>query len=165
MTTSSALFVTPQRTRNLPSRKAEGYHTFPRPRDAAHTEIVEYWREDPLVALQAPWMESRRAAGVPGKTSSVTRFVCVAGHAAGTVRRQRHLVYVNMPEDKMPSEEEMEKTYANVLHRVKGTTFFPAKSRKNAPYQKVSKAEMGRLSRQKEVTQVEEEQVNGCPIR
>ena len=148
----------------LAVKKAEGYHTFPDP-DAAHTEIVEYWCEDPLVAL----LQAR--GWNPEELLECQEDISLSDalHVQAMLQEQYAdnaiSFTVNMPEDKMPSEEEMEKTYANVLHRVKGTTFFPAKSRKNAPYQKVSKAEWDAYPGQKEVTQVEEECVNGCPIR
>ncbi len=148
----------------LEVKKKEGYKTF-KDEDARNTEIVEYWCEDPLVALL-------RAKGMDPEALLECQDELKLEDSLGTQAMiQTHYAdnaisfTVNMGEDDMPTEEAMERIYMELLPYLKGTTLFPEKSRKNAPYQKLTKAEWDAYGGRKETIQVEDECKNGCPIR
>lgn len=148
----------------LQVKKLEGYKTY-RDDDARNTEIVEYWCEDPLMeTLRVKGLnpdeliESQDEIALEDSLQTQAMFQdCYADNAISFT--------INMPEEKMPTEEEMERLFFEVLPSIKGTTFFPEKSRKNAPYQKLTKEEWDAYTGRKEVVQVEDECKNGCPIR
>lgn len=148
----------------LAIKKMEGYKTFVDP-DARNTEIVEYWCEDPLVAIVRSKgmdpdeiIESQDEIKLEDSLGTQAMFQSVYADNAISFT-------INMPEDKMPTEEEMEKHIIEALPFLKGTTFFPEKSRRNAPYQKLTAEEWNSYTGRKETIQVEDECKNGCPIR
>lgn len=148
----------------LAVKKSEGYVTYKDP-DARNTEIVEYWCEDPLVSLlSVRGLDPEELIECQGELSLKDSLEVQALFQKYYVDNAVSFT-VNMPEEKMPSEEEMERIYVEMLPHIKGTTFFPDKSRRNAPYQKLSKEEWDAYTGRKEVTQVEDECQNGCPIR
>jgi ribonucleotide reductase alpha subunit len=148
----------------LQVKKIEGYKTY-KDEDANNTEIVEYWCEDPIMELLRvkgldpdELIESQDEVRLEDSLRTQAMLQdCYADNAISFT--------INMPEDKMPSEEEMERLFIEALPFIKGTTFFPEKSRKNAPYQKLSKEEWDAYTGRKEVVQVEDECKGGCPIR
>lgn len=148
----------------LEIKKKEGYKTFVDP-DARNTEIVEYWCEDPLVAIVRSkgldpdeLIESQDEIELEDSLGTQAMFQSVYADNAISFT-------INMPEEKMPTEDEMEKSIIEALPFLKGTTFFPEKSRKNAPYQKLTAEEWDAYQGRKETIQVEDECKNGCPIR
>lgn len=148
----------------LAVKKSEGYVTYRDP-DARNTEIVEYWCEDPLVSLlSVRGLDPEELIECQGELSLKDSLEVQALFQKYYVDNAVSFT-VNMPEENMPSEDEMERTYIEMLPHIKGTTFFPDKSRRNAPYQKLSKEEWDAYTGRKEVTQVEDECQNGCPIR
>jgi ribonucleoside-triphosphate reductase len=72
---------------------------------------------------------------------------------------------INMLPEMMPSEEEMEEQLIEALPFIKGTTLFPEKSRKNSPFQSITKEEFDAYQGQKEIMQVEDECKGACPIK
>lgn len=148
----------------LEVKKKEGYKTFVDP-DARNTEIVEYWCEDPLVAIVRSkgldpdaLIESQDEISLEDSLGTQSMFQSVYADNAISFT-------INMTEDRMPTEEVMERVFFDALPSLKGTTFFPEKSRKNAPYQKLTADEWDAYTGRKEVIQVEDECKNGCPIR
>ena len=73
---------------------------------------------------------------------------------------------INLEPDSMPTEEEMELALVSNLKRLKGTTVFPNKSRRNNPIQPVTKAQFDAYIGPKEIAQIEDECKGGaCPVR
>lgn len=148
----------------LAVKKSEGYETF-KDDDARNTEIVVYWCEDPLVSQVAAFGWN------PDEIIECQDEITLMDSLKVQAMLQTYFAdnaisfTVNMPEDKMPTEEKMEEAYVEVMPMLKGTTFFPDKSRKNAPYQKLTTEEWNAYTGRKEITQVEEECKNGCPTR
>ena len=148
----------------LAVKKLEGYEVFPDP-DAKNTEIVVYWCEDPLTAKV-------RAAGfdvgeilegqydIPFDASLQVQAMLQRVWADNAVSYT-----INLPADFKMSEEEMEKSMMAVLPYLKGTTVFPNKSRKNSPFQPITRAEFEAYQGHKEIFQVEVECTSGCPIK
>jgi len=148
----------------LEVKRKEGYRVF-KDDDARNTQIVEYWCEDPLVAVL-------RAKGMDPEALIECQDELKLEDSLGTqMMIQKHYAdnaisfTINMSEDDMPTESVMEKAFVDALPFIKGTTFFPEKSRKNAPYQKLSKAEWNAYEGRKETVQVEDECRTGCPVR
>lgn len=148
----------------LAIKKSEGYETFP-DIDAQNTEIVVYWCEDPLVA------KVRNAGFDPdglleGQFDISLRDSLEVQKMLQTHYADNAISYtINMLPERMPSEEEMEAQIFAALPFIKGTTVFPEKSRKNPPFQPITKEEFDAHQGQKEVTQTEAECKGACPIR
>lgn len=148
----------------LEVKRKEGYTVF-KDDDARNTQIVEYWCEDPLVSiLKAKGLDPESLVECQDELrledSLGTQSMLQTFYADNAIS-----FTINMGEDRMPSEESMEKSFFDALPFIKGTTFFPEKSRKNAPYQKLSKEEWDNYQGRKETIQVEDECKFGCPVR
>jgi ribonucleoside-triphosphate reductase len=143
--------------------RAKGYKVYQDP-DALNTWIVEYWCEDPLVTKV-------RASGynpedvVEGQDEiDFTDYLEVQAMVQDIYADNAISFTINIPETKMPNESEMVTSLSKVLYRLKGTTVFPDKSRKNAPYQRISKEEFDSYTGPRELSQAEDECKHGCPI-
>lgn len=141
---------------------AKGYTHYPDP-DALNTEIVEYWCEDGLVGIvrgrgldPAELLESQD--DIP-----FTDYLEVQALVQDVYANNAISFTINIPEHRMPNEAEMVTALSKVLYRLKGTTVFPDKSRKNAPYERLTKEEFENYSGPKELSQVEDECKGGCP--
>lgn len=148
----------------LAVKRDEGYEVFADD-DAPNTDIVVYWCEDPLVAKV-------RAAGLDPSTilegqyeltfeDSLKVQAMLQDHYADNAISYT----INLKPEMMPTEEAMEEQLMALLPRLKGTTVFPDKSRKNAPIQPITKEQFDAHIGRKEVAQVEDDCKNGCPIR
>jgi ribonucleoside-triphosphate reductase len=145
-------------------KKLEGYETIIDD-DAKDTEIVVYWCENPLVA------KVRTMGFEPDEILESQYDVKLQDSLA--IQAMLQEVYVdnsisftiNMRPEDMPSEEEMEARFMEYLPRIKGTTFFPEKSRKNSPIQPITKAEFDAFKGRKEITTIETECRTGCPVK
>lgn len=148
----------------LAQKKREGYRVFP-DEDAKNTEIVEYWCEDPLTAKV-------RAAGFDVDEVLEGQYD-ISFENSLKVQQMLQSVYadnavsytINLPADFHMSEEQMTALLTEALPYLKGTTVFPNKSRKNAPFQPLTKQEWEAYDGRKEVFQVEDECRGGCPVR
>lgn len=148
----------------LQVKKDEGYDVIIDD-DAENTEIVTYWCEDPLVAKV-------RAMGFAPEDILETQYDVTLEDSL-SIQAMLQEVYVdnsisftiNMRPEDMPSEEEMEAQFIEFLPRIKGTTFFPEKSRKNTPIQPLTKEEFDSYKGRKEVTMVEFECKGACPAK
>jgi ribonucleoside-triphosphate reductase (thioredoxin) len=147
----------------LQVKKNEGYECFTDP-DARNTEIITYWCEDPLVAkVRASGFDVEELEGqyeVPFEDSLRVQAMLQEQYADNAVS-----FTVNLLPEKMPGETAMEETLMLLLPRLKGTTIFVDRSRKNAPIQPVTKAQFDSYAGRKETLQVEEECRGGCPIK
>lgn len=147
----------------LAVKKEEGYETFP-DEDAKNTEIVVYWCEDPLVTKvrTAGWNVEEIMEG----QADVSFSDCLkVQEMLQTYYADNSISYtINMQVETMPSEEEMEKLLISALPNLKGTTVFPDKSRKNAPFQPLTREEFESYKGRKEITMVEDVCQNGCPV-
>lgn len=146
----------------LAVEKAKGYTVYPDP-DALNTEIVEYWCEDALVGIvrgrgldPAELLESQDE--IP-----FTDYLEVQALVQDVYANNAISFTINIPEAKMPNEAEMVMALSKVLYRLKGTTVFPDKSRKNAPYERLTHEEFDAYEGAKELSQVEDECKGGCP--
>ena len=148
----------------LAVKKAEGYEVFQDP-DAKNTQIVVYWCEDPLTAKV-------RAAGWDVDEILEGQYDISLGDSL-RVQKMLQQVYadnaisytINLPSDFGMAEEVMEDYLMEFLPHLKGTTVFPNKSRRNAPFQPITRAEFEAYQGRKEVFQVESECRGGCPIK
>lgn len=148
----------------LAVKKLEGYPVYP-DTDARNTEIVEYWCEDPLVtAVRANGDDPAEIIEAQDDISLETALQVQS--MLQDVWANNGISYtINLPADSMPSELEMEGTLMKFHNRIKGTTIFPDKSRKNAPLQRLTKQEFDAYTGKKEVTTVEVECVGACPVK
>lgn len=147
----------------LAVKKLEGYEVFS-DTDAKNTDIVVYWCEDPLVTKV-------RAVGLDPSIIEAQDEVSFED----SLRVQAMLQEVwannaishttNLPIEKMGSEEEMEAKIMEFHGRLKGTTIFPDKSRRNAPLQRITREQFETYTGRKEVSMVEVECVGGCPVK
>ena len=145
-------------------KRLEGYEVF-RDEDAKNTDIVVYWCEDPLVA------KVRNTGFDPDEILEDQSDISFED--ALNVQKMFQTEYcdnavsftVNLEPDRMPSEEEMERILIDVLPYLKGTTAFPNKSRKNAPIQPLTQEQFDAYTGRKEVTQVEDQCLGGCPVK
>lgn len=146
----------------LAVKKSEGYKWYPDP-DAQNTTIVEYWCEDPLISKV-------RAAGwdvslVEGqKQVSVENYLQMQAMLQEVYADNAISFTIPLADSNMPTEEEMERLIVSVLGRVKGTTMYPDRSRKNSPFESLTREQFESYSGRKEVTQAEIECKGGCPI-
>lgn len=141
----------------------EGIEIFDDP-DAQNTSIAVFWCEDPLVGKV-------RAAGYNPEAILESQYdISFENSLRVQWLLQKHYAdnaisfTINMKEAQLPTEEAMEETLFNYLPHLKGTTVFVEKSRKNMPIQPLTKAEFDAYTGQKQVTIVEDECKNGCPI-
>lgn len=147
----------------LAIKKLEGYITYVDP-DARNTSIVEYWCEDPLVAKV-------RATGIDPAVIEAQDEIPFEDSLRVQAMIQTHWAdnavshTINLPYDRMGSEDEMEATLLKYHSLLKGTTIFPDKSRRNAPLQRLTSEQFDTYQGRKEVAMVEVECVSGCPVR
>jgi ribonucleotide reductase alpha subunit len=147
----------------LAVKKLEGYEVFDDP-DAKNTEIVVYWCEDPLTAKV-------RAAGFDVGEILEGQYD-VGFYDSLQVQKMLQRVWadnsvsytINLPANFEMSEDVMEDYLMEALPHLKGTTVFPNKSRKNSPFQPITKDEFEFYQGRKEVFQVEDECRGGCPM-
>ena len=148
----------------LDKLRADGIEVFPDD-DARNTSIAVFWCEDPLVAKvraigfdPADVLESQYDISMEDSLATQAMFqdVYVDNAVSFTINLR--------PED-MPNEEAMEGLLMKYLPRLKGTTVFPEKSRKNTPIQPITKAQFDAHLGPKQVTNVEVECVGGCPVK
>lgn len=147
----------------LAVKKAEGYEVFKDP-DAQNTEIVVFWCEDPLVGKVKnagfdPAVVLESQYDIDFETSLKVQEMLQTIYADNAIS-----FTINMKENQLPSEEAMEEQLFKHLPHLKGTTVFVEKSRKNMPIQPVTKAEFDAHTGMKQVTIIEDECKNGCPI-
>jgi adenosylcobalamin-dependent ribonucleoside-triphosphate reductase len=144
--------------------RAEGYEVF-RDDDAKNTSIAVFWCEDPLVTKvraigfdPADVLESQYEVTMESSLATQAMFqdVYVDNAVSFTINLR--------PED-MPPEEEMERLLMTYLPRLKGTTVFPEKSRKNTPIQPITKEDFDAHLGPKQITAIEVECVGGCPVK
>lgn len=147
----------------LAIKKLEGYITYVDP-DARNTSIVEYWCEDPLVAKV-------RSTGIDVNIIEAQDEISFEDSLRVQAMIQTHWAdnavshTINLPYDRMGSEEEMETTLMKYHQQLKGTTIFPDKSRRNAPLQRLTREQFDAYQGRKEVTMTEVECVGGCPVK
>jgi ribonucleoside-triphosphate reductase len=145
----------------LTVKREEGYEVIVDD-DAENTSIVVSWCEDPLAAKM-------RAAGW-----NIDNLECqydISFEDSLRVQAMFQELYadnsisftINMMPDKVPNEEEMEKTLFAYMPKLKGTTVYVEKSRKNSPIQTVTKAAFDAFQGPKQIQQVEGECKTGCP--
>lgn len=144
--------------------RLEGHTVYP-DEDAPNTSIVEYWCEDPLVAKV-------RAMGFdPAEVLESQYDISLEDSLAIQARLQRDYVdnaisfTINMRPEDMPDEEEMERAFISFLPAIKGTTFFPEKSRKNSPIQPLTKEQFDAHTGPKQIMNLEFECKTGCPVK
>lgn len=133
--------------------------------DAKSTSIATFWCEDPLVTKV-------RAMGYdPADVLESQYEISVETSLATQAMLQEHFVdnaisfTINLKPEDMPSEEDMEALLIGYLPKLKGTTVFPEKSRKNSPIQPITKQQFDEHTGPKQVTAIEVECVGGCPVK
>jgi adenosylcobalamin-dependent ribonucleoside-triphosphate reductase len=147
----------------LAVKKLEGYEVFTDP-DAKNTDIVVYWCEDPLVTKV-------RANGIDPDVIEAQDEISFADSLAVQAMLQEVWANnsishtINLPLEKMGTEEEMEEMLMSFHSRLKGTTIFPDKSRRNAPLQRLTREQFEKHAGRKEISMVEVECVGGCPVK
>lgn len=131
--------------------------------DAINTKIVEYWCEDPLVGIvRGRGMDPEEL--IEGQDQiAFTDYLEVQAMVQDIYANNAISFTINIPETQMPNEQEMVTALGKVLYRLKGTTVFPDRSRKNAPLERLSAAQFLGYEGPKEITQVEDECKGGCP--
>lgn len=145
----------------LALKRLEGYKVYADD-DAQNTSIVEYWCEDPLVSkvrsagLDENLVESQ-------KNISVNNYLEMQAMLQDVYADNGISFTVPLGEHNTPSEEEMEESLMRLLPRLKGTTMYPDKSRKNSPFESLTREQFYSYSGRKEVSQVEDVCKFGCP--
>ena len=139
----------------LAVKRSEGYDII-NDEDAVDTSIVINWCEHPLVGrvkavgYDPTILETQQR--VPFLDSLKVQAMFQELYADNAVS-----FTINLPPDLQNlSEEEMERQLVEVLPKLKGTTVYVDKSRKNAPFQAVTKEEFDAYPGPKQVTMVEE---------
>lgn len=141
---------------------SEGYTNYPDP-DAQNTTIIEYWCENPLVA------KVKANGGDPGiiegqKQVSVENYLQMQAMLQEVYADNAISFTIPLSEFNTPTEDDMEKMVFTALGRVKGTTMYPDRSRKNSPFESLTREQFESYSGRKEIMQVEAECIGGCPI-
>jgi hypothetical protein len=139
----------------LAVKRSEGYDII-NDEDAVDTSIVINWCEHPLVGrvkaagYDPTILETQQQ--VPFLDSLKVQAMFQELYADNAVS-----FTINLPPDLQNlSEEEMERQLVEVLPKLKGTTVYVDKSRKNAPFQAVTKEEFDAYPGPKQITMVEE---------
>lgn len=146
----------------LKVKKEEGHVYYPDP-DAQNTTIVEYWCENPLISkVKAAGWDPDIVEGQ--KQVSVENYLQMQAMLQEVYADNAISFTIPLAETNMPTEEEMEKHIVSVLGRVKGTTMYPDRSRKNSPFESITKEQFESYLGPKQVTQVEAVCVTGCPV-
>jgi ribonucleoside-triphosphate reductase len=147
----------------LAIKKLEGYPIYP-DEDAQNTTIVEYWCEDPLVSKvrAAGWDVSH----IEGQGDvALDDYLEVQAMLQDLYADNAISFTVPLYDNKMPTEEEMEASIARTLPRLKGTTMYPDRSRKNSPYESLTREEFESYTGRKEIVQIEVECKGACPVK
>jgi ribonucleoside-triphosphate reductase len=148
----------------LAIKKATGYPTYV-DKDAKSTEIVEYWCEDPLVAL----LESRGLdanALIESQDEINLEDSLEVQSMVQSIYANNAIAYtINLPDTKLPTVEELCNQLMSRHSKLKGTTLYVDKSRVNSPIQRITKEQFDAYNGPKEVVQIEEECRNGCPTK
>jgi ribonucleoside-triphosphate reductase len=145
----------------LAIKQLEGYKVYPDP-DARNTSIVEFYCEDPLVS------KVKTEGGDPDVIEAQNDITFEANLAVQAMLQEvwadnaiSHTI--NLPPHLMPTEEEMEAKLMEYHSKLKGTTIFPDKSRRNAPFERVTKEQFDNWPGRKEISMFEAECKGGCP--
>jgi ribonucleoside-triphosphate reductase len=147
----------------LAIKKLEGYKVYP-DTDARNTSIVEYYCEDPLVSkVLAEGLDPRVIEAQDEISFEASLNVQAMLQSVWANNAISHTI--NLPPHLMPTESEMEEKLMQYHGRLKGTTIFPDKSRRNAPLERLTKEQFDSWQGHKEVTMVETECVGGCPVK
>lgn len=149
----------------LKIKKSEGYESFV-DEDSKNTEYIVYWCEDPLVAkVRSAGMDPKEI--LEGQSDiNFNTSLRIQAMVQETFADNAISFTINLEPDSMPTEEDMEHDLINNLRRLKGTTVFPNKSRRNNPIQPVTKAQFDAYAGPKEIAQIEDECKGGaCPIK
>jgi ribonucleotide reductase alpha subunit len=142
--------------------KAKGCPVYP-DEDATATQIVEYWCEDALVSIvRGRGMDPAHLVEAQDDIE-FTDYLEVQAMVQDIYANNAISFTINIPESKMPNEATMVKALGKVLYRLKGTTVFPDKSRKNSPYERITKEEFEAYTGPKEISQTEDVCKGGCP--
>lgn len=146
----------------LKVKQLEGYLTYPDD-DAQNTTIVEYWCENPLISkVKANGGDPDLIEG-QGEVS-VENYLQMQAMLQEIYVDNAISFTIPLSEKNMPGEEEMEKSIVAVLGRVKGCTMYPDKSRKNSPFEALTREQFESYTGRKEITQAEAECKGGCPV-
>jgi ribonucleoside-triphosphate reductase (thioredoxin) len=145
----------------LMTKIKEGYVNYP-DEDAQNTTIVEYWCENPLIS------KVRANDGDPDIVEgqgdvSVENYLQMQAMLQENYVNNAISFTIPLSEKNTPTEEEMEKSMAAVLGRIKGCTMYPDRSRKNAPFEALTREQFEKYEGRKEIMQVEAECKGGCP--
>jgi ribonucleoside-triphosphate reductase len=147
----------------LPGYITQGYPVY-KDEDAKNTFIVEFWCEDPLVSLvRANGLDPAHLVEAQDEIK-FSDYLEVQAMVQDIYANNAISFTVNLPEDRLPPEEDMMLALSKLLHRLKGTTVFPDKSRKNAPFERITFYDFMDYAGPKEVTMVEAECKGGCPV-
>lgn len=144
-------------------KRKEGYEVFPDD-DAPNTSIVVNWCEDPLASKvkAAGWsldiLESQYDISLENSLNVQAMFQELYADNAVSFT-------INLTPEKLVSEEDMEAQLFAALPRLKGTTIYVEKSRKNSPIQPITKELFDFYEGPKQVQQIEDECKNGCPVK
>lgn len=145
----------------LKVKVSEGYPNYPDD-DADRTTIVEFWCENPIVSkVKANYGDPTLIEG-QGEVS-VENYLQMQAMLQENWADNALSFTIPLSETNMPSEDEMEKSVAKVLGRVKGTTMFPDRSRKNSPFESLTREQFEAYTGRKEIMQTEAECKGGCP--
>lgn len=145
----------------LVTKIKEGYVNY-QDDDAQNTTIVEYWCENPLISKV-------KANGGDPDIVEGQGDVSVENYLQMQAMLQEQFVNnaisftIPLSEKNTPTEDEMEKAIVSVLGRIKGCTMFPDRSRKNAPFEALTREQFEKYEGRKEIMQVEQECKGGCP--
>lgn len=149
--------------KRLEVKRTEGFEVI-KDDDAPNTSIVISWCEDPLASKMKAtgWdvntLESQY--DIPFEDSLRVQAMFQELYADNAIS-----FTINMLPDRVPGEEEMERTLFSYLPKLKGTTVYVEKSRKNSPIQPVTKEQFDSFDGPKQIQQVEDECKNGCPVK
>ena len=148
----------------LKIKMLEGYRVIADP-DARNTSIVEYWCEDPLVGhVRAAGHDPAQVIEAQDEIDLLTNLT-VQGKLQEVWADNSISHTINLPPQLMPAEEDMEHMLMSFHRALKGTTIFPDKSRKNPPFERVTKEQFDAWPGRKEVTMVEDVCKGGCPVK
>lgn len=143
--------------------KAQGYPIYKDP-DAKETWIVEFYCEDPLVELVRSTGMDPEALIEAQDEISFADYLQVQAMVQDIYANNAISFTINLPEDRLPPEDDMMLSLGKILHRLKGTTVFPDKSRKNSPFERLTMEEFLDYAGPKQVNQIESECKGGCPV-
>lgn len=142
-------------------KRSEGHNWYPDP-DAQDTTIVEYWCENPLIAkVKSVGLDPGIVEGQ--KQVSVENYIQMQAMLQECYADNAISFTIPLAESNMPTEDEMERLLVAALGRVKGTTMYPDRSRKNSPFESLTKEQFEQYQGPKQIAQVEDVCKTGCP--